>query len=68
MPILICDEKTKLVAAIHAGWKGAYKDIISKVIQFMIKKGSNPKILLQLSDLLSQLKIMKSNKILKENL
>ena len=43
VPILICDEKTKLVAAIHAGWKGAYKDIISKVIQFMIKKGSNPK-------------------------
>ena len=43
MPILICDENTKLVAAIHAGWKGAYKDIISKVIQFMIKEGSNPK-------------------------
>ena len=43
VPILICDERTKLVAAIHAGWKGAYKDIISKVIQFMIKKGSNPK-------------------------
>jgi len=43
VPILICDERKKLVAAIHAGWKGAYKDIISKVIQFMIKKGSNPK-------------------------
>jgi len=43
VPILICDERTKLVAAIHAGWKGAYKDIISKVIQFMIKKGSSTK-------------------------
>ena len=43
VPILICDERKNLVAAIHAGWKGAYKDIISKVIQFMIKKGSNPK-------------------------
>ena len=42
VPILICDEIANLVAAIHAGWKGAYKDIISKVIQFMIKKGSNP--------------------------
>ena len=42
-PVLICDEITNLVAAIHAGWKGAYKDIISKVIQFMIKKGSDPK-------------------------
>ena len=43
VPILICDDRLKLVAAIHAGWKGAYKDIISKVIQFMIKKGSDPK-------------------------
>ena len=43
VPVLICDKKLNLVAAIHAGWKGAYKDIISKVIQFMIKKGSNPK-------------------------
>ena len=43
VPILICDEKKKFVAAIHAGWKGAYKDIISKVINFMIKKGSDPR-------------------------
>ena len=43
VPILICERKKKIVAAIHAGWKGAYRDIISKVIQFMIKKGSNPK-------------------------
>ena len=43
VPILICDERKNLVAAIHAGWKGAYKDIISKVLQFMIKKGSNPR-------------------------
>ena len=38
-PILICDNKINMVAAIHAGWKGAYKDIVSKVIKFMIKKG-----------------------------
>ena len=43
VPILICDEKKNFIAAIHAGWKGAYKDIISKVINFMIKKGSNPR-------------------------
>ncbi len=43
VPILICDEKNNLIAAIHAGWKGAYKNIISKVIKFMIKKGSDPK-------------------------
>jgi polyphenol oxidase len=37
-PILIYDNKRKIIAAIHAGWKGAYKDIIGKVIKFMIKK------------------------------
>jgi YfiH family protein len=42
-PILIYDEKTKMIAAIHAGWKGAYKDIIAKVINFMIKKGCSSK-------------------------
>ena len=39
-PILIFDKKNKTIAAIHAGWKGAYKEIIKKVIKFMIKKGS----------------------------
>ncbi len=43
VPVLICDKKKNLIGAIHAGWKGAYKDIIRKVINFMIKKGSKPK-------------------------
>ena len=43
VPILICDERKNFIAAIHAGWRGAYKGIIKKVINFMIKKGSNPK-------------------------
>ena len=38
-PILIYDEGREMIAAIHAGWKGAYKDIIKRVIKFMIKKG-----------------------------
>jgi YfiH family protein len=42
-PILVYDENTKMIAAIHAGWKGAYKGIIKKVIKFMIKKGCSPK-------------------------
>ena len=40
-PILIFDKKTNMIAAIHAGWKGAFKGIIKKVIKFMIKKGSS---------------------------
>ena len=41
-PILILDEKKEMIAAIHAGWKSAYKNIIKKVIKFMIKKGCSP--------------------------
>jgi len=32
-----------MVAAIHAGWKGAFKGIIKKVIKFMLKKGCEEK-------------------------
>ena len=42
VPILIFDHQKKIIAAIHAGWKGAYKGIVDKVIKFMIKKGSKP--------------------------
>ncbi|MDA7583056.1 peptidoglycan editing factor PgeF [Candidatus Pelagibacter sp.] len=42
-PILIYDKNKKMIAAIHAGWKGAYKDIVKKVINFMIKKGCSSK-------------------------
>ena len=39
-PILIFDNKKKIASAIHAGWKGAYKGIVQRVLNFMIKKGS----------------------------
>ena len=42
-PILIYDENKKMIAAVHAGWRGAYKGIVKKVIKFMIKKGCSPK-------------------------
>ena len=38
-PILIFDSRNKMIAAIHAGSKGAYKGIVNKVIKFMIQKG-----------------------------
>ena len=43
VPILLYDSKKNIVAAIHAGWKGALKDIIKNVINFMLKKGCNEK-------------------------
>ena len=39
VPILLYDNNNNMIAAIHAGWKGAYKGIIKKVINFMIKQG-----------------------------
>ena len=42
-PVLIYDQNNKMVAAIHVGWKGAFKSIVKKVIRFMIKKGCSSK-------------------------
>ena len=42
-PIIIYDPKLKIISAIHAGWKGAYKEIIKKVVNFLIKTGSDTK-------------------------
>jgi YfiH family protein len=39
VPILLFDHKKNMIAAIHAGWKGALKGIIQKVVDFMVKKG-----------------------------
>ena len=43
VPILLYDNKKNIIAAIHAGWKGAYRGIIKNVINFMLKKGCNEK-------------------------
>ena len=42
-PVIIFDFKKKIISVIHAGWKGAFKGIIKKVITFFKKKGSNVK-------------------------
>ena len=38
-PILLYENQKNMIAAIHAGWKGAFKGIIKNVVNFMIKKG-----------------------------
>ena len=43
VPILIYDPYKKIISAIHAGWKGAYKGIIQNVIKIFLRRGSVPK-------------------------
>tara|TARA_B100001250_G_C19583134_1_gene693014 strand:+ start:25 stop:777 length:753 start_codon:yes stop_codon:yes gene_type:complete len=40
-PIFLFDPKMKIIAAIHAGWKGAYKKIVYKTVNDFKKKGSD---------------------------
>ena len=43
VPILLYENTKNIIAAIHAGWKGAFKGIIKNVVNFMIKKGCKNK-------------------------
>jgi len=40
-PIFFLDPKIKIIAAVHSGWKGAYKKIVYKTVSNLKKKGSN---------------------------
>ena len=42
-PILILDPKKKIIAAVHVGWRGAFKNITIKVLKKLIKLGSKKK-------------------------
>ena len=42
-PILIADKEKHLVAAIHAGWKGAFQGVIENTLLKMIQLGGNTK-------------------------
>ena len=44
VPIILYDANNKIIACIHAGWKGAFSDIIKKTIYKIKKMNSNNKI------------------------
>jgi YfiH family protein len=44
VPIILYDSKNKIIGCIHAGWKGAFKDIIKNTIQKIRKISSKSKI------------------------
>lgn len=41
-PILMADSKAKVIAAVHAGWRGALAGITQTTIKSMISLGANP--------------------------
>lgn len=38
VPILLCDQRTLIVGAVHAGWRGTASQIIKKTIRLMIDR------------------------------
>jgi len=42
VPVLLFDPKKRIIAAVHAGWKGSVAGIVAKTVRYMEKTGSNP--------------------------
>lgn len=40
VPILLFDEQNQIIAAVHAGWQGAFKNVLNNAIDEMIKIGA----------------------------
>ncbi len=40
--VLLWDSANKIIAALHAGWRGAVGDIVPKGIEMMIEQGADP--------------------------
>ena len=40
-PILFYDKKKNIIGAVHAGWRGAYKKIVVRIVKYLLKKGSD---------------------------
>ncbi len=41
VPVLLADTKKKIIAACHAGWKGALKGVVKNTVEAMRRLGSN---------------------------
>ena len=40
VPILLCDQDNKIVAAVHAGWRGTFSGVITNTIKEMVYLGA----------------------------
>ncbi len=43
VPIVLADAEARVIAAVHAGWKGAARHIVAKTVEAMTKAGAQPK-------------------------
>ncbi len=41
IPVILYSPENNIVAAVHSGWKGTYKQVINNVLSFFHKKGTN---------------------------
>lgn len=42
LPVLLADPQTKVIGAVHAGWKGALSGVIESALGAMVKLGAKP--------------------------
>ncbi len=42
-PVLLVDVKSRMIAAVHAGWKGAFQGILENTVLQMVAKGASIK-------------------------
>jgi polyphenol oxidase len=42
VPILLLDNKKRIIAAVHSGWRSSFLGIAGKTVEKMIEKGSDP--------------------------
>ena len=54
VPILIYDKKNKIIAAIHAGWKGAFKKIVQKTVIKIKKMNKETELLVAIGPCISR--------------
>lgn len=43
VPILVADSETRLIACVHAGWRGTAANIIGRTIDELVSRGGHPK-------------------------